>query len=165
MNMLYNFNNDFYLGGRINMKKILFIIITSLLLFTTSFSAKPKKFKDIKTLYSTSWKLVKFDEEILVTQYIGSRRLGEITLIFPKKGAAITGNSGVNTYYGDFGIEGENISFSNISATEGTGPRNVMDQEYRYLNVLGQIVSYKISDKTTLILTTSDGKNLIFTRI
>jgi heat shock protein HslJ len=145
------------------MKKVLLIMLSVLFLFTVS-SAKTTKFKKIKTLSSTSWKLTDFQNETLVFQYIGSKTLGEITLNFSKKENLISGFSGVNTYSGNFEINGENITFSNLASTKLYGPRNVMDQEYKYLTVLPEVATYKVLDEKTLKLTTSDGLELTFTR-
>ena len=145
------------------MKKVLLVIISMLLLFTIS-SAKRKKMKNIKNLTSTSWKLVEFQNVELVSQYIGSKSLGVITLDFSKKGSVASGNSGINTYTGSYVVNGENITFSELTSTQLYGPRNIMEQEYKYLNILPNINSFKIVDNKTLKLVTSDGVELTFTR-
>ncbi|MBP9477606.1 MAG: META domain-containing protein [Sebaldella sp.] len=145
------------------MKKVLLVIISMLLLFTIS-SAKTTKMKNIKNLTSTSWKLVEFQNVELVSQYIGSKSLGVITLDFSKKGSVASGNSGINTYTGSYVVNGENITFSELTSTQLYGPRNIMEQEYKYLNILPNINSFKIVDNKTLKLVTSDGVELTFTR-
>ena len=135
-----------------------------LLLFTIS-SAKTTKMKNIKNLTSTSWKLVEFQNVELVSQYIGSKSLGVITLDFSKKGSTVSGNSGINTYNGAYEVNGENITFSGLASTQLYGPRNIMEQEYKYLNILPNINIFKIIDNKTLKLITSDGTELTFTRI
>ena len=146
------------------MKKVLLVIISMLLLFTIS-SAKTTKMKNIKNLTSTSWKLVEFQNVELVSQYIGSKSLGVITLDFSKKGSTVSGNSGINTYNGAYEVNGENITFSGLASTQLYGPRNIMEQEYKYLNILPNINIFKIIDNKTLKLITSDGTELTFTRI
>lgn len=146
------------------MKKVLLVIISMLLLFTIS-SAKTTKMKKIKNLTSTSWKLVEFQDIELVSQYIGSKSLGKITLDFSKKGSVTSGNSGINTYTGSYVVNGENITFSELTSTQLYGPRNIMEQEYKYLNILPNINSFKIVDNKTLKLITADGVELTFTRI
>ena len=145
------------------MKKVLLVIISMLLLFTIS-SAKTTKMKNIKNLTSTSWKLVEFQNVELDSEYIGSRSLGVITLDFSKKGSVASGNSGINTYTGSYVVNGENITFSELTSTQLYGPRNIMEQEYKYLNILPNINSFKIVDNKTLKLVTSDGVELTFTR-
>ena len=145
------------------MKKVLLVIISMLLLFTIS-SSKTTKMKNIKNLTSTSWKLVEFQNVELVSQYIGSKSLGVITLDFSKKGSVASGNSGINTYTGSYVVNGENITFSELTSTQLYGPRNIMEQEYKYLNILPNINSFKIVDNKTLKLVTSDGVELTFTR-
>ena len=145
------------------MKKVLLVIISMLLLFTIS-SAKTTKMKNIKNLTSTSWKLVEFQNVELVSQYIGSKSLGVITLDFSKKGSVASGNSGINTYTGSYVVNGENITFSELTSTQLYGPWNIMEQEYKYLNILPNINSFKIVDNKTLKLVTSDGVELTFTR-
>lgn len=146
------------------MKKVLLIILSMLFLFTLS-SAKPTKFKKIKNLSSTSWKLTDFQNETLALQHIGSKSLGEITIEFAKKGGLISGNSGVNTYNGNYEINENAITFNNIASSKVYGPRNIMEQEYKYLSILPDIVSYKIVDIQTLKLISSDGTELTFKRI
>ena len=145
------------------MKKVLLIMLSVLFLFTVS-SAKTAKFKKIKTLSSTSWKLTDFQNETLIYQYKKKKTLGEITLNFAKKENLVSGFSGVNTYSGNFEINGENITFSNLASTKLYGPRNVMEQEYKYLTVLPETATYKVLDEKTLKLITSDGTELTFTR-
>ena len=76
----------------------------------------------------------------------------------------MSGNSGINTYNGAYEVNGENITFSNLASTKLYGPRNVMEQEYKYLTVLPETATYKIVDEKTLKLITSDGTELTFTR-
>ena len=56
------------------------------------------------------------------------------------------------------------ITFSNLASTKLYGPRNVMEQEYKYLTVLPETATYKVLDEKTLKLITSDGTELTFTR-
>ena len=81
-----------------------------------------------------------------------------------KKGSVASGNSGINTYTGSYVVNGENITFSELTSTQLYGPRNIMEQEYKYLNILPNINSFKIVDNKTLKLVTSDGVELTFTR-
>ena len=147
------------------MKKVLLVVMSMLLFTAFSASAKPTKFKNIKNLNSTSWKLVDFQNEELVSQHIGAKSLGIITLDFSKKGSTVSGHSGINTYNGAYEVNGENITFSGLTSTQLYGPRNIMEQEYKYLNILPNINSFKIIDNKTLKLITSDGTELTFTRI
>lgn len=146
------------------MKKVLLIILSMLCLFTLS-PAKTIKFKKIKNLSSTSWKLTDFQNETLALQHIGSKSLGEITIEFPKKGNLVSGNSGVNTYNGNYEAKDGTITFNNIASSKVYGPRNIMEQEYKYLSILPDIASYKIVDTKTLKLISSDGTELTFKRI
>ena len=86
-------------------------------------------------------------------------------LDFSKKGSTVSGNSGINTYNGAYEVNGENITFNGLTSTQLYGPRNIMEQEYKYLNILPNINSFKIIDNKTLKLITSDGTELTFTRI
>ena len=146
------------------MKKGLLIIFSFLFLFVLT-TAKTTKFKKIKNLSSTEWKLTDFQNETLAFQHIGSKTLGEITISFSKKGNLISGFSGINTYTGNYEVKDETITFANLGSTKIYGPRNILDQEYKYLSLLPEITTYKIVDNQTLKLISSDGIELTFKRL
>ena len=130
------------------MKKVLLIMLSVLFLFTVS-SAKTVKFKKIKTLSSTSWKLTDFQNETLIYQYIGSKTLGEITLNFAKKENLVSGFSGVNTYSTNYTLKMDDVSISRIGSTKKAGPKELMDFvcSRPSLHLLPEIVKMTMSMK------------------
>ncbi len=66
----------------------------------------------------------------------------------------IAGETGCNRFFGDFKVDGEAISFSNMGSTRMMCPR--MDFETAYMNALDNVVSFTI-ENNTLTLKDSNG--------
>lgn len=60
----------------------------------------------------------------------------------------VGGNTGCNSYGGQYKVSGEKITFSAIFQTEMAcmDPEGVMDQESAYTQALGQVASFTIAD-------------------
>ena len=86
-----------------------------------------------------------------------------ITLEFADSGNDYYGQV-VNNYFGNYKIFNDRITFSAGGTTMMMGPREEMEAESKYLQILPQISSYRI-DGTDLILLTSDGKEYRFKEI
>ncbi len=73
----------------------------------------------------------------------------------------ISGNSGVNTYFGSvtIGSDGKLI-ISNLGSTKMAGPANLMTQEQEYYNALKNVTGCKIIEGN-LVMTDNDGKILL----
>ncbi len=75
----------------------------------------------------------------------------------------ITGNAGCNSYFGGYTVDGNEI---NISKALGTTmmycePEEVMQQEYQYLEMLGNVTTYTI-EENQLTLSTEDNRTLVY---
>ncbi len=74
----------------------------------------------------------------------------------------VTGNAGCNHYGGGYLLDGANLSVSSLFSTlmycETTG---VMEQEARYLGLLGNVSSYRV-EGDRLVLTDAAGTDLLF---
>lgn len=73
----------------------------------------------------------------------------------------ISGNSGVNTYFGSItiGPDGKCI-ISNLGSTKMAGPANLMTQEQEYYTALKNVTGCKIIEGN-LVMTDNDGKILL----
>jgi heat shock protein HslJ len=56
----------------------------------------------------------------------------------------LSGHGGVNRYFGDYRLDGTALEIGQIGSTMMAGPREVMDQEQRFLGKLSQIAAYSI---------------------
>lgn len=70
----------------------------------------------------------------------------------------------VNNYFGFYKVRGDKLSLGETGVTMMMGPREEMEAESKYLQILPQISSYRI-DGTDLILLTSGGKEYRFKEI
>lgn len=85
--------------------------------------------------------------------------IGMISLEITDTG--ITGNSGVNSYFGSLVLDSENkFSITGLGSTKMAGPENLMQQEQNYHNALKNVTSWKITDGI-LTLTDDTGSVLL----
>ncbi len=83
----------------------------------------------------------------------------EITIGF--KGADFYGVAAVNNYFGSYTSNADGtVKFNTVGSTMMMGPRNLMDEERKYLNNLNQVNNYK-TDGDKLILS-GNGQTLTF---
>lgn len=93
-------------------------------------------------LFNTSWSLIS------ITTDKGEQALPEkhqITLIIDEKGA-VSGNAGVNRYFGSMKADGQKISWSPIGSTRKGGPKDLMDAESLFLKSISSTTSYELKD-------------------
>jgi len=71
-----------------------------------------------------------------------------VTARFDSAGQRVQGSAGCNSYFGDYEVDGNDISFSAIGNTEMycMEPEGVMDQETDYLTILRDSQSFKVTD-------------------
>lgn len=76
----------------------------------------------------------------------------------------VTGSSGCNTYQAAMTSGVDTVTFSDITMTDMgcVSPPGIMDQEQRYLELLGEVTSHNVYNAGALQLTTADGTTLIF---
>ena len=72
---------------------------------------------------------------------------------------AVSGSGGCNRYFSKATVTGENISFAEIGSTYVQCPPALMNQERKFLDVLGKTRSYKI-DMGKLVLFDDEGKEV-----
>ena len=81
-----------------------------------------------------------------------------ITAEFDGAEAKLTGSAGCNSYFAEYAIEGDGLTFFALAWTERfcQDPDGVMDQELAYLTALGSVDRFEVVD-TTLRLFYSGG--------
>ena len=86
-----------------------------------------------------------------------------VTLVFDRLTQKVTGTSGCNLVYASYHAGKGKVSISGLGSTKMycTLPNGVMDQEQRFLDILGQATTYSLSGHT-LTLTTGSGLALTF---
>ena len=141
------------------MKKtfILFGILTVFLLSCISLSAKTKK--KIINLNETSWELLqitKKGKEQPIPQN------ANITINFADN--KISGNSGVNSYFGGYKIKNNSILTANAATTLMAGPEELMKIEQRFLETLQNSPRITYSN-TTLSLRNKNGEIWTFQKL
>ncbi len=70
----------------------------------------------------------------------------------------------VNRYFGTYELDGDKIKFGPAGVTMMMGPKDQMEAEYKYLQNLPQVESYKM-DASNLVLITDKGQELNFKEI
>ena len=148
--------------------KIILSLISILFIFacttanTASQNNKPGKVKtDIAAkLLNTSWELTEINgQEPDFGVAYSSKPV--ITIEFKDNG--MNGRSVVNGYFSSYKINGDNISFGGIGVTRMGGPKEFMDLEYKYFNILDKVNKVELPDENTLILK-SNTDTLKFTK-
>ena len=116
-----------------------------------------KKLDLSKKLKNTKWKLVEMGQ----TSFPEKER--EIKISFAEN--KISGNSGINNYFGNCEIKNDSIKIGPVGSTKIAGPENLMKIEREFLKLLENSKKIKLSNQKTLVLTTDKGKTLIFEKI
>ena len=73
----------------------------------------------------------------------------------------INGKSTVNSYFAGYKITGNNITINQIGQTLRGGPKDLMDNEKFYFDILGNVKKIELIDENTLILK-NDKDELVF---
>ncbi len=107
------------------------------------------------SLDHSSWKLSLINETDTVPDSI------HILLHFEVN--KISGNSGCNSFFGEYTVEGGSLHIKGLGATRKTCPEN-MDLEQQFLNWLDAVDKYSIR-RDELKVTTEQEKVLYFTRL
>jgi len=105
-------------------------------------------------LEGTSWVLILYGDSAPIGMTMP-------TLMFQE--GNISGNASCNSYGGSFEAKGDSISFGALFMTEMfcMDPEEVMDQESLYLQMLGSVERFEVSDGQ-LVLFTPSGDTLNF---
>ena len=110
-------------------------------------------------LEDVTWALKSYGDEGNLIEALPDK---ETTLIFYSKDKSAGGNGGVNSYGGDYTLDGSKITISNLIMTLMAGPGPLMEQETKYFNILQSAQSYKIEGHS-LKITGTEGV-LVFTQ-
>ncbi len=84
-----------------------------------------------------------------------------VSLSFDEDGVA--GSAGCNRYFGSYEVDGKKLSFGPLGSTRMacSEPEGVMEQEMRFLTLLGAAEGYKVKNGV-LTITTAAGDTLTF---
>lgn len=73
----------------------------------------------------------------------------------------LTGDTACNRYFADYEVSGDMLEIGNAGTTKRACVPAVMDQEQRFLEVLGAVDSYTIDATRALILSTPQGQRIV----
>ncbi|MEO5325540.1 YbaY family lipoprotein [Mesorhizobium sp. CC13] len=76
------------------------------------------------------------------------------------KDGGVSGRGGCNGYFGSAKIDGNNITFGQIGATQMACEQAMMDQEHKFHDALGRVATYAIADGK-LVMADKDGKAIL----
>ena len=129
--------------------------------FATSlfFVACARVAEDTVTLENKTWVLESYGEQGDLQVILEGT---EITATFESAEGQVKGSAGCNSYFGDYQIDNNKLSFSMMAHTEMycMDPEGVMEQETEYLRLLSKAKSYEISEGKLRI--TAGSEILIF---
>jgi heat shock protein HslJ len=74
-----------------------------------------------------------------------------VTLTFDREKKEIGGSGGINGYGGNYQVDGNKLTVSNIISTAMAGPEPLMSQENAFFNILQSVQSYKINGQELTI--------------
>lgn len=77
-------------------------------------------------------------------------------------GGRASGSGGCNRYMTGYKLSGGALRFEQVAATRMACAPALMEQESRYLGLLGKVTHWRIEPTGALILTTADGATLRF---
>ena len=132
------------------------VILLIVLAFTFGACAKP----DSAPLEDTTWILKSYGEQgNLLTVLEGT----EITATFDSAEKRVSGSAGCNSYFGDYQLNDNTLTFLVIGHTEMycMEPEGAMEQETQYLKTLNSAESYQVKDGTLQV--NSGDEILIYT--
>ena len=105
----------------------------------------------VDELGGSKWNLLHIQKSMPIPDII-------ITIEF--EDSEVTGTSGCNTYFGEYMIKGNEISFGQLAATEMAclDPEGIMDQEQGYLTFLSEVVAFSIEGDRLILKKTHQGQ-------
>jgi heat shock protein HslJ len=123
------------------------------------------------SLEGASWTLTAFVEtktvEEMNTPVLSlTDPLAETRITVEFKDGTLSGSAGCNGYSGAYALDGSALTVGTIAATEMAclDPTGIMEQEQRYLGLLGDVSTYAVFGNW-LWLETDDGRGLVLKRI
>jgi heat shock protein HslJ len=119
-------------------------------------------------LEGTSWALVGFlegraVEDMATPLLMPVDVLAETEVSATFEDGTLSGSTGCNSYRGGYALDGPAIAIGPVAVTEMAclDPAGVMEQEQRYLGLLGDVVGYSVVGEQ-LWMETADGRALVF---
>jgi heat shock protein HslJ len=88
---------------------------------------------------------------------------GEVTIAFSEEGR-VSGTSSCNRYQGGWDASGNQLELSRMAATRMACPAPLMQQESRFLKLLGDVRRYQFEADGRLVLETVDGARITAVR-
>ena len=136
------------------MKKKSIFLILGLAVIVSLLAACGGDRQSADPLAGTSWRLLFYRKSTVLE--------GTETTIHFENGE-ISGSAGCNSYFGMYQINGQNITTSQIGATEMycDEPAGLWEQEVFFLETLGDAQRYELSEGRLMIFR-SDGEALTF---
>ena len=111
-----------------------------------------------KAISSTQWKVTNISGKKVNLKGKG------ITVNFD--GGRISGNSGVNSYSGNYEIKNNNIRIvSELMLTAMLGPNDAMAIEEEFINILKDVKYTRLVDNNTMILSTETGATITMKKV
>lgn len=112
---------------------------------------------------ATDTSALKFDQGY-VLEWIGERPLidnSHLTLTLGKDGRAY-GNAGCNHWFASYRLDGDSISFGPPGSTRKLCAPALMEQEHRFLEAMGKVEHWDVSEVEQLQLWPAQGLPLRF---
>lgn len=138
------------------MKTIQKILIWGVLLGVIAASCSALNPAGADQLGGTHWQLLYIRKSVPLSNR-------PITIAF--KDGQVNGSSGCNSYFGEYTINGNEISIGPLASTEMAcmDPEGIMQQEQEYLHFLAEVVTFEV-DGEQLVLKQAGQDQLTFNR-
>ena len=136
------------------MKKTIILLLTLLALTTIGLTACTGKAEGIP-LENTTWVLESYGEQGNLQAVVEG---SEITAVFDSAEVKVSGSAGCNNYFAGYEIKNNELSISDAGSTMMFcgEPKGVMEQEQRYLALLGDAETFQIQGSQLRILSSGD---------
>lgn len=83
----------------------------------------------------------------------------EISISF--KGNGVNGNSGLNSFFGEYSVKGDKITWVRMGTTLLAGPPELMDKESNFMGKLGMVDTFSLK-KDILTFKLKNGETMVF---
>ena len=94
-------------------------------------------------LEGVTWVLKSYGDPDDLTAAVTDR---DVTLTFDKEEGRLGGNAGVNSYGGNYEVNGNRLTVSDLVSTKIAGPPPLQNQENTFFNILKSAESFDIDD-------------------
>jgi heat shock protein HslJ len=108
------------------------------------------------SLLHGEWSIIEIDGKAIVAN-------SKPTLTFDADGR-VHGNGSCNRYFGGFKLTGEGLSFSPLGSTQMACEQSLMDQEFKFHQILKEVSRFEIDQDGKLVLHVVDGRTVVGSR-